>query len=74
MTTENAIRKIMEVRGKRFMDIAEEMGIATNTLAGRLKSKNISIEKLDEILCVLGYKIMLVPDSREPGAKEYEIG
>lgn len=74
MTTENAIRRIMEVRGKRFMDIAEEMGIATNTLAGRLKSKNISIEKLDEILYVLGYKIMLVPDGKEPGAKEYEIG
>lgn len=73
MTTENAIRRIMEYRGKRFMDVAAEMDIATNTLAGRLKSKNISISKLSEVLDVLGYKVMLVPVTREPGRNEFTV-
>lgn len=73
MTTEDAIRRIMEVRGKRFMDVAAEMDLPTNTLAGRLKAKNISIGKLNEVLYVLGYKIILVPDNKELGKYEFRI-
>ena len=73
MTTESAIRKIMEVRGKRFMDVAKEMNIATNTLSGRLTSKNISIGKLNDVLKVLDYKIVLVPVKKETGVHEYTI-
>lgn len=73
MTTEAAIRRIMEIRGMRFIELAAKMDIATNTLAGRLKSKNISVEKLDEVLYALGYKILLVPESRETGKAEFEV-
>ena len=73
MTTETAIRMVMEIRGKRFMDVAEEMGIATNTFAGRLKSKNISVEKLNEVLDVLGYKIVIMPSGKEVERYEFEI-
>ena len=73
MTTEQAIRRIMELRGKRFMDVAEEMGVATNTFAGRLKARNIGIEKLGEVLDVLGYKVVLMPEKSELNPGEFEI-
>ena len=73
MTTEQAIRRIMDVRGKRFMDVAEKMGIATNTFAGRLKAKNIGVEKLIEVLDVLGYKIVLIPKDAEVYENEFTI-
>lgn len=74
MTTEDAIRRIMEVRGKRFMDVAADMDIATNTLSGRLKAKNISIGKLNEVLDVLDYKIVLMPNQKELSKYEFRIG
>ena len=73
MTTEKAIRKIMDARGERFMDVAEKMNMPTNTFSGRLKSKNISIKKLNDILSVLRYKIVLVPENEELKTNEYEI-
>jgi len=73
MTTEQAIRKIMEIRGIKFSELADELCIANNTLAGRLKSKNISIEKLVEILDVLGYKVVVVPEEADIKRWEFEI-
>ena len=55
------------------MDVAADMGIATNTLAGRLKSKNISVEKLSEMLDVLGYRIVLVPNEHATDEYEFDV-
>ena len=73
MTSEQAIRRIMEIRGIKFSELANELCVANNTLAGRLKSKNISIEKLEEILDALGYKIVVVPETTDLKRWEFEI-
>lgn len=73
MTSEQAIRKIMEIRGIKFSELANELCIANNTLAGRMKSKNISIEKFGEMLDVLGYKIVVVPEATDVKRWEFEI-
>lgn len=73
MKTETAIRKIMEFRGIRFMELADRVCISTNTLAGRIKSKNISVNKLNELLKAMEYKIVIVPESREMKQNEFVI-
>ena len=73
MTSEQAIRRIMEIRGIKFSELANELRVANNTLSGRLKSKNISIEKLGEILDALGYKIVVVPETTDLERWEFEI-
>ena len=73
MTTEEALRKAMDIRGVRFMDLAERMGIATNTLAGRIKSKNISVDKLNDVLEALDYEIVLMPTGTELNRYEFRI-
>ena len=41
--------------------LSDMLNIPLKTLNERLRHKNISVNKLDETLRVMGYKIMVVP-------------
>lgn len=60
-TTGKAIQAIMEKNGMGTNALADAMGRPVSTVCDRIYLKNISVEKLDEIVRVMGYKIMLVP-------------
>lgn len=74
MNATNAVRKIMELKAVKPSVLCDRLGIKSNVLSERLKQKNISVEKLNEMLKVMDYKIMLVPRETRAPEGSFEIG
>lgn len=73
MKAGEAVRSIMEDEGIGTKALSDRMGKPMRLLCDRLRHENISIEKLDEIIRVMGYKIVIMPSDRRTQDKEYEI-
>ena len=73
MKTNEIIRELMDRNGVRFNQFATRLGLLPNALASRLKRGNFSTDKLNEMLDVFGYKIVLVPKDTEIKPEWYEI-
>ena len=72
MNCKDIVRTIMAEQKKGIAELADAMGIKSTTLWDRLKTKktingkkvktlNITVAKLNDVLRVLGYKIVIVP-------------
>lgn len=74
MKTNIAVRAIMEEQGIGVTKLAARMEKTPRLVSDRLAQENISITKLNEILRMLDYKVVILPrDSRLPdGAFEIE--
>lgn len=76
MNAKTAVREIMDRKGVSTSRMAEMLGSNMQKVCDRLgmgKSKNMSTEKLHEMLVPLGYKIVLVPTEEESKIDWYEI-
>ena len=71
--TGKAIKAIMESKGIGTNALADAMGRPVGTVCDRIYQQNISVEKLDEIVRVMGYTIMLVPRGTR-GEGFYDVG
>lgn len=74
MKASEAIRKVMELTETRVADIAFMTNKKQNVISERLTQENISVAKLNEMLRVMNYKIVIVPrETRIPdGGVEIE--
>ena len=68
MKATDAVREIMKNKGKTLGDVAKAIAddtdgkaIPVRRISERLSQENISIKLLDEMVRVLGYKIVLMP-------------
>ena len=61
MTASEAIKEILKLRELNQAKLSDMLDIPLKTLNERLRHKNMSVNKLDEMLRVMGYKIMVVP-------------
>nr|DAQ27791.1 MAG TPA: Regulatory protein [Caudoviricetes sp.]DAT71737.1 MAG TPA: Regulatory protein [Caudoviricetes sp.]DAZ45051.1 MAG TPA: regulatory protein [Caudoviricetes sp.] len=61
MTASEAIKEILKLKELNQAKLSDMLNIPLKTLNERLRHKNISVNKLDETLRVMGYKIMVVP-------------
>ena len=61
MTASEAIKEILKLKELNQAKLSDMLDIPLKTLNDRLRHKNISVNKLDETLRVMGYKIMVVP-------------
>lgn len=61
MKTNIAVRTIMEEQGIGVSKLAARMEKTPRLVSDRLAMENISITKLNEMLRVLDYKVVLVP-------------
>ena len=61
MTASGAINEILKLKELNQAKLSDMLDIPLKTLNERLRHKNISVNKLDETLRVMGYKIMVVP-------------
>ena len=61
MTASEAIKEILKLNELNQAKLSDMLDIPLKTLNERLRHKNISVNKLDETLRVMGYKIMVVP-------------
>ena len=68
MNTREALKAIMEKRGVGTNKLADRMGKPPRFVSDRLRSSNITIQHLNELLRMLDYKVVLVP--RETTEKE----
>ena len=61
MIATEALRTIMKSKDVRHTTLASRLNIKSNVLSERFAQKNVSVAKLNEMLRVLDYKIVLVP-------------
>lgn len=61
MKAKDAVRDIMQRRDEGPSRLASKLGKTPRVITDRLSQDNISIEKLNEMLRVMDYKIVLVP-------------
>lgn len=67
MKTNIAVKSIMKKQGMGVTKLAGRMGKSPRLVSDRLSQENISISKLDEIIRMLDYKLVLLPrDARLP--------
>ena len=73
MRATDIIRTIMNLEGVKPSALASRLNIKNNVLSERLGQTNISISKLNEMLRVLDYKVIVVPSDRRLKDGEFEI-
>lgn len=73
MKANEAVRKVMEVQGVGATQVANRLGKTPRLVCDRLAMENISIEKLNDLLRVLDYKVVVVPKSSRVPDGGYEI-
>lgn len=68
MQMNKAIRQVMKEKGVSLLTMAKAIGKQRgNDISARLASPNMSIEKVVEMLDVLGYEVVI--QERKPGAR-----
>ena len=73
MKTNEAVREIMKEQEVGVSTLASRIGKTPRLVSDRLAMENISIGKLNELLRVLDYKVVVVPRSRVTKSGEYEV-
>lgn len=58
-----AVRDIMSKKSVSLVEMANSTDRSKQATWERLNQENISVSKLNELLAVLGYKVMIVPDN-----------
>lgn len=63
MKAMEAVKKVMELKSIRMADLTDMLGEPprSSKIAMRFYQDNVSVAKLDEMLRVMGYKIVIMP-------------
>lgn len=61
MLATDAVKRIMEKQSVTHSMLKDRLGIKSNVLSQRFTQKNISVDKLHEMLQAMDYKIIVVP-------------
>ena len=73
MLAMDAVKEIMKLKDVRPAVLCDRLKIKSNVLSERFKQKNVSVEKLNDMLRAMDYKVVVVPrDTRLPEGG-YEI-
>lgn len=73
MKTTEILRTIMTDQGIGVSKIASRLGKSSRLVCERISQTNISIEKLNEMLRVLDYKIVVMPRETTTPRGGFEI-
>jgi len=73
MLAMEAVRKVMQTQGVKPAALCEMLNIKSNVLSERFKQKNVSITKLNEMLKLLNYKVIIVPSDTEVPENGIEV-
>lgn len=67
MIAMEAVKEVMKLKEVRPAMLCDRLGIKSNVLSERFKQKNVSVSKLNEMLRLMDYKIVVVPrETRVP--------
>jgi hypothetical protein len=73
MIAMEAIKEIMKLKDIRPAVLCDRLKIKSNVLSERFKQKNVSVEKLNDMLRVMDYKVVVVPREARIPEGGYEI-
>ena len=73
MLAMEAVREIMKIKDIRPAVLCDRLKIKSNVLAERFKQKNVSVEKLNDMLRAMDYKVVVVPREARIPEGGYEI-
>ena len=73
MKTGEAVREIMKIKNVGVNQLADKMGKSPRLVSERLSQENISVRKLNEMLRLMDYKILLVPREAQTHAECFKI-
>lgn len=73
MIATDIVKALLEEKGIKTNEFARRINQSPATTCNRLTQKNISIDKLQEMLRVLDCKILIVPADRRVREGEYEV-
>ena len=74
MKAAEVIRDLMEKQGVSQTVMAKRLNTSTPSVINkRLMQENISIKTANEMLRMLGYKIVFMPDTQRTPAEAYEV-
>ena len=73
MRSREAVRAIMADEGIGTKALSDRMGKSMRLVCDRLSQDNMSVEKLTEMLRVMGYKVVVMPADRRLRDHEYAI-
>lgn len=73
MKANQIVRAVMEEQDVGTSQMANRIGKSAAVVCGRLAQENISIEKLNEMLRVLDYKLVAMPRKNRLSEGEYEV-
>lgn len=73
MITMEAVKEIMKIKDVRPAVLCDRLKIKSNVLSERFKQKNVSVEKLNEMLRAMDYKIVLVPREAKIPENGFEV-
>lgn len=73
MIAMEAVKEIMKLKDIRPAVLCDRLEIKSNVLSERFKQKNVSVEKLNDMLRVMDYKVVVVPREARIPEGGYEI-
>lgn len=73
MLAMEAIKEIMKLKDIRPAVLCDRLKIKSNVLSERFKQKNVSVEKLNDMLRAMDYKVVIVPREARVPEGGYEI-
>lgn len=68
-----AVREIMSLTNETNSSLRDKLSINYSTLSERLRQDNISVEKLDQMIRAMGYKIVLMPSTTKEEKGWYRV-
>lgn len=73
MTALDAVKEVMRLKNVKQIELAERIKVKQSTLSERLTQKNVSVQKLDEMLNAMDYKIVIVPRNAKIPENGFEV-
>ena len=68
-----AVKAIMEKTGVKQVTLRKRLGLESNTMTMRLNMKNIGVDKLNDMLRALDYKMVIMPNTVQNKQDWYEV-
>lgn len=73
MNALDAVKEVMRIRGVKQIELADRIRVKQSTLSERMSQKNVSVQKLDEMLNAMDYKIVIVPRNSKVPENGFEV-
>lgn len=64
MIAMEAVKEVMKLKEVRPAMLCDRLGIKSNVLSERFKQKNVSVNKLNEMVRLMDYRVVLVPSDK----------